>query len=290
MAANVLEVLAPAKINLTLEVLGRRPDGFHEIRSIVQTVSLYDTLRFKHHPNFVLTSNSLNWDPEKSLVKKAVELFHQFTGYVQGVEINIIKHIPLMAGLGGDSSDAAATLYGLSKLWRINLTTDKLLELAAKLGSDVPLFIRGGTMEIRGRGDEVIHLPSLEKMWMVLVVPDVDQQAGKTERLYGGLKAAHYTNGERTKQLSYELKERREILPTLLFNTFENIAHHYFPKLGVHRKQMMRQGANSVHLTGSGPTLFTIFYSEDSAIKLYNGLRPLMNTFLVKTHSESSRN
>ncbi len=187
MTGNVLEVLAPAKVNLTLEVLGRRPDGFHEIHSIVQTVGLYDTLRFKHHPNFVLTSNSLSWDPEKSLVKKAVELFHRFTGNVQGVEINVIKHIPLMAGLGGDSSDAAATLYGLNKLWRVNLTTGMLLELAAKLGSDVPLFIRGGTMEIRGRGDEVIHLPSLEKMWMVLVVPDVDQQIGKTERLYGGL-------------------------------------------------------------------------------------------------------
>jgi 4-diphosphocytidyl-2-C-methyl-D-erythritol kinase len=290
MGGNVLEVLAPAKVNLTLEVLGQRPDGFHEIRSIVQTVSLYDTLRFKHHPNFVFTSNSLKWDPEKSLVKKAVELLHQFTGYVQGVEINMVKHIPLMAGLGGDSSDAAATLYGLSRLWEINLTTDKLLELAAKLGSDVPLFIRGGTMEIRGRGDEVIHLPAPEKMWMVLVVPDVDQQTGKTERLYGDLKAVHYTNGERTKKLSCELKGRKEILPTLLFNTFESIAYHYFPNLSIYRKQMMQQGANNVHLTGSGPTLFTIFHSEDPAIKLFNRLKPLKHTFLVRTHSESSRN
>lgn len=287
MAGDVLEVIAPAKVNLTLEIIGKRPDGFHEIRSVVQTINLYDTLRFRHHQNIVFVSDSLNWNPNKSLMKKAVDLFQQVTGSVQGVAIDIVKRIPLMAGLGGDSSDAAATLYGLNKLWGMDITTIELLELAARLGSDVPLFIHGGTMEIRGRGDEVIPLPSLKNMWVVLVVPDVCPRIGKTEKLYTSLKAIHYTDGERTKMLSNEIKKRNRIMPTLLYNTFENIVYHYFSALGSHREQMLQQGADSVHLAGSGPALFTVFENEDPAVKLYNRLKSQTNTFLVKTYSKS---
>ena len=264
----MLTVLAPAKINLTLEVLAKRQDGFHEIRSIIQTINLCDSLRFQLSQNIEFKCGLPDWIPEESLVSKATGLLQEVTGCAKGATIEINKRIPLMSGLGGDSSDAAAILRGLNKLWGLSLSPGELLELAARLGSDVAFFLYGGTALVKGRGEVVTPLPPLSHMWVVLMIPPVPRLPGKTERLYASLSASHYTDGQVTEKLVKGLREGREFSLSLLFNAFDNVAFARFSEISVYREYLVRVGATNVHLAGSGPTLFTLVKDKTQAEKI----------------------
>ncbi len=280
----MLTVLAPAKLNLTLEVLAKRRDGFHEIRSVIQTINLCDSLRFRLSQKVIFKSNMPNWIPEESLVFKAASLLQQTTGGSKGATIEVSKRIPLVSGLGGDSSDAAATLRGLNKLWGLGLSPEKLLELAAQLGSDVAFFLYGGTALVGGRGEMVTPLPPVPHMWVVLVAPPVPRLPRKTEQLYASLKATHYTDGQITERLVEELKAGREFTPSLLFNTFENVAFARFSELSVYREHMVKVGAANVHLAGSGPALFTLVKDRSQAEDLYLRLQQQrLESYLAET-------
>ncbi|GAI37531.1 unnamed protein product, partial [marine sediment metagenome] len=194
----------------------------------------------------------------------------------------VSKRIPLVSGLGGDSSDAAATLCGLNKLWKLGLSESKLLDLATHLGSDVAFFLYGGTALVEGRGEVVTPLPPLPHRWVVLVVPNVPRLPEKTGQLYASLKTSHYTDGQITERLVAELKENRE--PSILFNTFENVAFTHFSTLSVYRAHIIKMGAPSVHLAGSGPTLFTLVKDKTQAEDLYIRCQQQgMETYLVET-------
>ena len=280
----MLTVLAPAKLNLTLEVLAKRQDSFHEIRSVIQTINLRDSLRFRLSQNVTFKSTMPDWVPEESLVSEAVSLLKETTGCSKGARIEISKRIPLVSGLGGDSSDAAATLHGLNELWELGLSREKLLELAVQLGSDVAFFLYGGTALVEGRGEVVTPLPPLPHMWVILVVPPVPRIVRKTEQLYASLKDAHYTDGQITRRLVEELREGREFTPSLLFNVFENIAFTRLSQISVYREHMVKSGAANVHLAGSGPTLFTLVKDKAQAEKLYIHLqRQEMRPYLAET-------
>ena len=170
--------------------------------------------------------------------------------------------------MGGDSSDAAAVLRGLNQLWGLGLSRGELLELAWQLGSDVAFFLYGGTALVEGRGEMVTPLPPLPHMWVVLVMPPVPRLPGKTKQLYDSLKANHYTDGRITERLVVELREGREFTPSLLFNTFENVAFTRFSGLSVSRSHMVKISAIDVHLAGSGPALFTLIKDRTQAEEL----------------------
>ena len=265
----MLTVLAPAKINLTLEVLGKRPDGYHEIRSVLQTVNLCDSLSFQLSQQVTLKSNLTGWSAEESLVAKAVSLLKKATGCSRGAAIEVEKRIPLVSGLGGDSSDAAAALRGLNKLWELGLPLEELLGMAAQLGSDVAFFIWGGTALAEGRGELGTPLPPLQRMWVVLVVPNVPRLLGKTQQLYASLKPSHYTDGHITRRLAEILMKRRELKQSMLFNTFENVAFDDFNLRRVYVEHIIKLGAPHVHLAGSGPALFTMLKDKEQAEDLY---------------------
>jgi len=282
----MLTVLAPAKLNLTLEVLAKRQDGFHEIRSVIQTINLCDSLRFQLSQKIEFKSDVPNWTPEKSLISKATSLLQQATGYGKGATIEVSKRIPLVSGLGGDSSDAAAILRGLNKLWGLGLSRGKLLDLATQLGSDVAFFLYGGTALVEGRGEIVTPLPPFPHMWVVLALPPVPRLLGKTERLYASLKASHYTDGQITQSLAETLKEGREFTPSFLFNTFENVAFSRFSGLRVSRDHIVKIGATNVHLAGSGPALFTLVKDKAQAEELYIRLQSQrLEPYLTETLS-----
>jgi len=279
----MLTVQAPAKLNLTLEVLGKRPDGFHEIRSVLQTINLCDRLSLQSSQSVIFRSDMPDWVPEKSLVSGAVSLLQETTGCSKGATIEIEKRIPLVSGLGGDSSDAAAALSGLNELWELGLSRGKLLELAAQLGSDVSFLLCGGTALAEGRGEVVTPLPPLPRMWVVLVVPDVPKLTGKTKKLYASLNASHYTDGQITGKLVKTLKESGEFGPSV-FNTFENVAFDVFSGLKVYKGHILKLGAPEVHLAGSGPTLFTLFKEKAQAQELYTRCHQQeMETYVVGT-------
>ncbi len=280
----MLTILAPAKLNLTLEVLARRPDGYHEIRSVIQTISLCDRLTFRANEQVEIKSGSPEWSAEKSLVSRAVNLVREASGVSKGIAIEIENRIPLISGLGGDSSAAAATLRGLNAVWELKLPEEKLIELAAQLGSDVPFFLCGGTALAEGRGEVVSALPAFPHRWVVLVMPDVPHPPGKTAKLYASLNAGHFTDGQITERMAKELKEGKE--PSALFNTFENVAFAGGAKLKVYRDHIRKMGAPHVHLAGSGPALFTLFKDKTQAEELYTRCKQQnMEAYLVETYS-----
>ena len=279
---GMLTISAPAKLNLTLEVLARRPDGYHEIRSVIQTISLCERLSFEASRSVDIRSDSPQWSAEKSLVSRAVNLVRETSGVSQGIAITVENRIPLISGLGGDSSAAAATLHGLNQVWELNLTQERLHELAAQLGSDVPFFLHGGTALAEGRGEVLTPLPPLPHHWVVLVIPDVPRPPGKTAKLYASLNASHFTDGQITQRMVKELQEGRE--SSALFNTFENVVFTGGSELKVYRDHLRKMGAPHVHLAGSGPALFTLLKDKPQAEELYTRCKQQnMETHLVET-------
>jgi 4-diphosphocytidyl-2-C-methyl-D-erythritol kinase len=264
---------APAKINLTLEVLGNRPDGYHEIRSVIQTLAFCDTLQISNAKDISFKSNLQDWSPEQSLVIKAVKLLKEETGCTGGAAIEIKKLVPLMSGLGGDSSDAAAILRGLNQLWELGLSQGKLQGMAQDLGSDVSFFLSGGTALMAGRGEKITPLPSLPHQWVILILPKVPALPGKTKRLYSMLQPSHYTDGKFTEKLVAELKSGQGFTSSLLFNTFENVVFTRGEELTNYRDHILKIGAPDIHMVGSGPTLFTLLKDKARAEDLTTRLK-----------------
>jgi 4-diphosphocytidyl-2-C-methyl-D-erythritol kinase len=269
----MITISAPAKINLTLEVLGKRADGYHEIRSVIQAISLCDRLSFEPADSLEFRSDSAEWVLEKSLVSKAATWLRQVSGTAKGVIISVKKRIPLLAGLGGDSSDAAATLQGLDRLWELGLSREDLLPLARQLGSDVAFFLYGGTALVEGRGEIVTPLPQLPHRWVVLAIPPVPRQPGKTRQLYESLRPGHYTDGQTTQKLVAEIQSGREFNTSLLLNAFESVALARFSGLNEFWQRITQVGATNVHLAGSGPALFTLMDDKAQAEALCSRLK-----------------
>ncbi len=267
-----LTLKAFAKINLTLEVLGKRPDGYHEISSVMQTVSLSDTLTFEPGKNIDFHCDVSSLQTSDNLVMKTVKLLQESTGCSKGAIIHLTKKIPVAAGLGSGSSDAAATLTGLNRLWVLNLQFDKLMELAAKLGSDVTFFLHGDTAMAKGRGELVTPLPPAPEFWLVLAKPAIEPMPNKTAQLYSQLKKSHFSSGQQTQKLVTHLDHGGKVEDSFLFNVFEQVAFDFFPGLSGYRSRFLKAGARNIHLAGSGPTLFTLVPEKSQGERLLKRL------------------
>jgi 4-diphosphocytidyl-2-C-methyl-D-erythritol kinase len=267
----MLTVYAPAKINLVLEVLGKDND-YHRISSIVQSIDLCDILNFQLDKEicFECDEPSLKRD---NLVTRAATLLKESTKCSLGARIELRKHIPWGVGLGGGSSDAAATLLALNELWGLGLPLSELVRLASKLGSDVPFFIHRGTALVEGKGEKVTPLPSLSATSYVLLVPPLPKIPGKTKQMYNNLRVADFTGGQFVQQALSSLRQGKAIDHSLMFNVFERVAFDFFPGLGKYRKALEEAGAPGVYLAGSGPCLFTFSLEEEEAGELFSRLK-----------------
>ena len=268
----MLKYLAPAKINLVLEVLSKRADGYHEIRSLIQAINLCDVLSFElaDETSFECTEPSLQ--TSDNLVVQAAELLKKVSGYNRGAKIKLEKLIPWGAGLGGGSSDGAVTLLALNKLWGLKLTTSDLVELAARLGSDVPFFIHGGAALIEGRGEKVTPLPASVTGWFVLLISPMPKIPRKTQQLYSRLDARYFTEGQFADKASRIWSQDRRLSPSLLFNVFDKVAFDAFPGLEDYWKRFEEAGGTDIHLVGSGPALFAPVDGEAKAEEVYRRL------------------
>jgi 4-diphosphocytidyl-2-C-methyl-D-erythritol kinase len=281
---KTLKIKAHAKINLTLEILGKRPDGYHEIHSVIQTIDFGDSLLISPDSEIRIKSDLNEWRAEDSLIVKAVKLLRETTGCDKGAAIEVTKRIPLMAGLGGDSSDAAAVLRGLNEFWKLGLPQGKLLELARELGSDVSFFLYGGTALLTGRGENVTPLPPTKYCKLILIVPDVPRLPGKTKRAYSSLKHSHYTDGKITAQFVANLKSGKNFTSSDIFNTFENIFFARGAELETYKNHLRKTGVTNVHLAGTGPVLFTMLEDNDNAEDLLARLKNQgMEVYLTET-------
>jgi 4-diphosphocytidyl-2-C-methyl-D-erythritol kinase len=265
----MLKYVVPAKINLVLEVLGRRDDGYHDIRSLVQAVSLCDVLAFELADVISLKCSEPSLQTSDNLVIKAAELLREVSGCQRGASIKLEKRIPWGAGLGGGSSDAAATLLALNRLWELKLTTSDLVELAARLGSDVPFFIYGGAAWMEGRGEKVTPLPVSAASWFVLLIPPLPKIPDKTKQLYSRLDSGHFTNGHLVDIAVKSWSEDKQIATSLLFNVFDKVAFDAFPGIKAYWERFVEAGATDIHLAGSGPALFAPIDSESKAKEIH---------------------
>ena len=266
----MLTVYAPAKVNLVLEVLGKDND-YHLISSIVQSIDLCDVLTFEldREIQFECDESSLKSD---NLVERAANLIKESTKCELGARIQLRKHIPWGVGLGGGSSDAAATLLALNDLWKLGLPVSELVRLASKLGADVPFFIHKGTALVGGRGERVTPLPSLPRTSFVLLVPPIPRVPNKTKQMYGMLRVGDFTTGQFVQKALSFLRQGKAIDYSLVFNAFDRIAFDFFPGLDKYRKILAEAGAPGVYLAGSGPCLFTFFSEADKAGELFSRL------------------
>ncbi len=261
-----------AKINMTLEVLGRRADGYHELASVMQTVALCDTVTLAPAPEDVRTL--ICDDPAlattTNLALRAVDALAMVAQAAGGVALELRKAIPVQAGLGGGSSDAATVLLALARLWGTALATEGLRAVAAGLGSDVPFFLTAGTARVRGRGEDVVPLPDLVPCWLVLLKPPVSVP---TAASFGALGPGDFRDGAATEQLASRVLQGQAVAFDALVNSFEASVERQFPAVAEGRAALTAAGAEVVRLSGSGPTLFAPFSRLDSAADVCRTLR-----------------
>ncbi|MBI4497668.1 MAG: 4-(cytidine 5'-diphospho)-2-C-methyl-D-erythritol kinase [Chloroflexi bacterium] len=251
-----------AKVNLTLEVLDRRPDGFHEVRTVLQSVSLADRLTLSPAPDLALSCSDPALAGPDNLALRAARLLRARAGVTPGAHLALEKGIPVAAGLGGGSADAAAALVGLTRRWGLAYSDDDLLPLAQELGSDVPFFLRGGTALASGRGEILEPLPFPGVRWLVLVVPPANVPQ-KTARLYGALTPGDYRDGSAAAALAEALRSRHALPEDLLVNSFTAVARRLFPALAHAARALADAAAARVHLSGAGPSLFALVQSRE---------------------------
>ncbi len=259
----MIALRACAKINLGLEVLGRRADGYHELRTILQTIDFHDELVFEEADSGIrLTTNlpSIGTGSENLVVRAATRLA-EASGHRGGAFIHLEKRVPPGRGLGGGSSDAAAALVALDRLWNTRASARDLHRLAASIGMDVPFFLYGGTALAVSRGDEVYPLEGLEELPIVLILPDFSIS---TADAYGNLRL---TNGEadlKLQHFSWNLPDVRVGLRELV-NDLESAAGERFDSIEEYKRLLLDLGAWSSMMSGSGSSVFGIFHDEASA-------------------------
>ncbi|MBD8028501.1 4-(cytidine 5'-diphospho)-2-C-methyl-D-erythritol kinase [Ureibacillus sp. Re31] len=269
----MLYVKAPAKINLTLDVLYKRPDNYHEVEMIMTTVDLSDRIGLESRKDGQIKINSTNGfipDDNRNLAYQAAQLMKDTYGIKEGVTIVIDKEIPVAAGLAGGSSDAAATLKGLNDLWHLNLSIDTLAELGAKIGSDVSFCVYGGTALATGRGEKIQHLPAPPTCWVVLAKPKIGVS---TAQVYGGLNVDEVEHPNTSQMIEAIEKNDYFLMCETVGNVLESVTFELHPEVVTIKEQMKRFGADAVLMSGSGPTVFGLVDNESRLPRIYNGLR-----------------
>ena len=284
MASRSISLKAYAKVNLTLEVIGRRDDGYHDVATILQTVDLADTVVITEADGLVVDCDAADLSGEGNLAWKAAEALAERVGIAPRGHIRIEKRVPVAAGLGGGSADAASTLVGLNRLWGVGLSREELADVASGLGSDVPFLLDGGTALGVGRGDQLAALPGLADLDMLLVVP-ADSIDAKTPTMYRALRPDDFSDGARTRSIARELG-RRALTSAECCNTFERAAREIFPGLADVWDTVAGISEHPPRLSGAGPTLYCMPSSETERIRVTESLQGTgVTAYLVRTIS-----
>ncbi len=254
-----------AKINLTLDVLGRRDNGYHDVEMIMHTVSLFDLVIVDKADAGISISTNLRFLPnnEKNIAYLAAKEFFSYTGIRGGCKIIIHKNIPVAAGLAGGSGNAAAVLCSLDMLYNTNLSEQELCEIGLKLGADVPYCIIGGTALATGIGEKLTPLPSPDKMTFLLVKPQINVS---TASIYEAIDSAPITSRPDTNAMIKALEDNdSDRIAKLLSNVMGTVTENLHPIVKGIRHKMIMNGAKGALMSGSGPTVFGIFPDYETA-------------------------
>jgi len=282
---ETLHLESPAKVNLRLEILKRRKDGYHEIRTVLQKISLHDTLHFalKKEKGVFITTNHPNLPVGKdNLVYKAVQSMVKVSGYQGGVDINIQKRIPLGAGLGGGSSNTATTMKALNQLLGLNLPRKRLMEMGLGIGADVPFFFLEGAAIGSGIGEQ-LKKKELPTLWYVLIYPNFEVPSRWAYQNFVLTNQQFHFN-------LHKFLKTPEGISHILFNHLEGVVSRKYPQISVMKKIFFSAGALGTLMTGSGPTVFGLFQDDKSAMGAYEKINKTVarkGWVIFKAHSIS---
>ncbi len=257
-----------AKINITLDVIGKRPNGYHDLSMIMQTVNLYDSIyiRKMHAPGIKLKTN-LKWLPndEGNIVYQAAKLFKETCNIDTGIFMELNKRIPVAAGLAGGSSNAAAALIGLNSLFETELDQKKLMELGVKLGADVPYCILGGTALAEGIGEILTPLPAMPDCYVLIAKPKINVS---TVAVFQSLDITHIGKRPDNRKV-IEAIQQGDIgtVAKNMCNVLETVTEKKYPVIATIKEMMLQHGAKGAIMSGSGPTVFGIYHSKEDAQK-----------------------
>lgn len=280
-----IELKARAKINLTLDVLGKRPDGYHDVEMIMQSINLYDhiTIRKMRAPGIKLKTN-LKWLPEdgKNLAYKAAQLMTETYSIKDGILIELQKRIPVAAGLAGGSSDAAAVFVGLNALFNLNIPKKELMGLGVRLGADIPYCILRGTALARGIGEKLTKLPPMPFCYLVIAKPSINVS---TAYIYKNLKLNELSLRPDTKKVIEGIeKGNLNLIAKNLGNVLESVTIKEYPAIDRIKQTMVEYGALGALMSGSGPSVYGIFEEKKQAqavskeLKLHNKAKDVFVT------------
>lgn len=276
-----------AKVNFSIDVVGKRDDGYHLVEMIMQTIDLYDLITLGDAPGkgIMLTcSSSIVPSDARNIAYKAAALLKGMFGVEKGIKIDIEKRIPVGAGMAGGSCNAAGVLVGLNKLWNLGLTTEELKQLGLKLGADVPFCIEGGTVLAQGIGDKLTTIKDVKDVWIVVCKPNFSVS---TAEVYKSLKLDNMGTRPDTKRLlGYIEKGDIKALAGGMANVLESVTQSRYSVIAHIKDKMMHQRALGSIMTGSGPTVFGIFKNFEDAHKAESRLKQMWEqTYLVKTEN-----
>ncbi len=275
-----LPVLSPAKVNLFLKVTSKRPDGYHNLVSIVDIISLYDEMRIREAPGgevIVRDSRSLLPPGEGNTIYRAIMLMKERYGVKSGVTVDVEKRIPLGAGLGGGSGNAATTIRELARLWNLRVEPSELADVGRRVGADVPLFLYGKSCVMRGIGERISPI-DLPLIWYVIVYPNVSVS---TEKVYKGLKIV-LTNEENEVTFSGKFSCVREVA-AILENDLEEVAFCICPQIKTIKERLKNVGALGSLMTGSGSAVFGVFEDEAEARNASREVGGLGSVFVAQS-------
>ncbi|MBU5350544.1 4-(cytidine 5'-diphospho)-2-C-methyl-D-erythritol kinase [Paenibacillus sp. FSL W7-1279] len=265
---------APAKINLMLDVLHKRPDGFHEVEMVMTMIDLADRLEMSEQKrDTIIITSQAGYIPldEKNLAFQAARLIKERYDVKQGVHIHLDKKIPVAAGLAGGSSDAAATLRGLNRLWGLGIPQEELLALGAELGSDVPFCVTGGTALATGRGEVLTPIPNPPQCWVIVAKPPINVS---TAEVYGRLRSEQIQRHPSAERMVEALTQGSfQQMCQSLGNVLEEVTLKMHPEVQQLKEGMLKLGADGALMSGSGPTVFGLVSKESKVARIYNGLR-----------------
>lgn len=277
-----------AKINLSLDVIGKRPDGYHEVEMIMQQISLYDNIYIRErYDNEIKISTNCEYIPlnASNIAYKAADKLRQVLSISKGVDIYIDKQIPVAAGLAGGSSNAAAVLKGLNILWDLRLSTKEIMDIGVTIGADVPFCILGGTALAEGIGERLTPINSgIKNTWVVLAKPPISVSTGE---VYGRLDLSKITNKPNTAQLINAISEGNlYFVSNNMSNVLETVTEVKYSIITEIKRKMMEYNALGAMMSGSGPTVFGIYKSYEKAKSAYEHLSLFYKqTYMVQTYN-----
>lgn len=280
-------IKARAKINLNLDVVGKREDGYHLVEMVMQQIDLFDEVTVKAIDSGISIHTTCDYikDDPSNIAYKAAELLMGDFSSIRGVSIVIDKKIPVAAGLAGGSSDAAAVLVGMNEIFELNLSVDQLMAYGLRLGADVPFCILGGAAVAEGIGEALTPIKGLEDQWVLISKPPISVS---TQEIYMGY-STEYIREERPFNTLLETIEKQDIqgLSPLMFNSLEVVTFDRYRMVEKLKRKVQETGAVAAMMSGSGPTVFGLYKNYDKGCKALKHIKKLYpQTYLVKTYNK----